>query len=35
LREALPNFRKLAIEDFLTTYEAGASSSSSKRSAVA
>ena len=39
LRAALPDFRKLAIEDFLATYEAGvqssASSSSSKRNAVA
>src|ERR1700750_176267 len=35
LREALPDFRRLAIEDFLTAYEAGTSSSSSKRSAVA
>jgi phosphonate metabolism protein (transferase hexapeptide repeat family) len=35
LRAALPDFRKLAIEDFLTTYEAGAHSSASKRSAVA
>jgi phosphonate metabolism protein (transferase hexapeptide repeat family) len=38
LREALPDFRKLGIEDFLATYEARASSpanSPSKRSAVA
>jgi phosphonate metabolism protein (transferase hexapeptide repeat family) len=35
LRAALPDFRKLAIEDFLATYEAGARSSASKRSAVA
>lgn len=35
LRAALPDFRKLAIEDFLTAYEAGAHSSASKRSAVA
>jgi hypothetical protein len=44
LREALPDFRKLGIEDFLAAYEARASSlnsslddspGSSKRSAVA
>jgi phosphonate metabolism protein (transferase hexapeptide repeat family) len=40
LREALPDFRKLGIEDFLSTYEARASSlnspfGSSKQSAVA
>ena len=38
LRQALPDFRKLGIEDFLVTYEARTSSladSSSKRSAVA
>lgn len=35
LRAALPDFRKLAIEDFLSTYEAGARSSASKRSTVA
>ncbi|MGY4629039.1 transferase hexapeptide repeat family protein [Bradyrhizobium sp. USDA 4486] len=35
LREALPNFRKLGIEDFLATYEARSNSTTSKRSAVA
>jgi phosphonate metabolism protein (transferase hexapeptide repeat family) len=39
LREALPDFRKLGIEDFLSTYEARAgsltNSPASKRSAVA
>ena len=35
LRAALPDFRKLGIEDFLATYEAQANSTSSKRSAVA
>ncbi|MBR1133524.1 chloramphenicol acetyltransferase [Bradyrhizobium iriomotense] len=36
LREALPHFRKLGIEDFLATYEARASSPrSSKKSAIA
>ena len=35
LREALPDFRKLGIEDFLATYEARPSPSTSKRSAVA
>jgi phosphonate metabolism protein (transferase hexapeptide repeat family) len=38
LRSALPDFRKLAVEDFLTKYEAGTSAdptSTKKRSAVA
>src|SRR4051812_17048715 len=35
LRAALPDFRKLGIEDFLTAYEAGGPSSASKSSAVA
>ncbi|WP_441238757.1 chloramphenicol acetyltransferase [Bradyrhizobium sp. 930_D9_N1_4] len=35
LREALPHFRKLGIEDFLATYEARTSSTPSKKSAVA
>lgn len=35
LRAALPDFRNLAIEDFLSTYEAGARSSASQRSTVA
>ena len=35
LREALPDFRKLGIEDFLSTYEAQAASPASKQSAVA
>ncbi|WP_456620573.1 MULTISPECIES: chloramphenicol acetyltransferase [unclassified Bradyrhizobium] len=35
LREALPDFRKLGIEDFLSTYEARAYSPASKRSAIA
>jgi phosphonate metabolism protein (transferase hexapeptide repeat family) len=35
LREALPDFRKLGIEDFLSTYEARAHSPANKRSAVA
>ena len=36
LREALPHFRKLGIEDFLATYEARAASRrTSKKSAIA
>jgi len=35
LRRALPDFRKLDIESFLSTYESLASSPTSKRSAVA
>ncbi|WP_439371494.1 hypothetical protein [Bradyrhizobium sp. DASA03120] len=36
LREALPHFRKLGIEDFLAAYEARANSPrSSKKSAIA
>ena len=35
LRSALPDFRKLGIEDFLAKYEARSSSPANKRSAIA